>query len=152
MDSSNTPSNPGFFHQKPFALFFEFVAVVIVFAIVLSIISCVINYRRTPSQDRIAAAIRRARIYEEMASIEDQFYPNRRRCSLKEPPPPPYFPKPPAYDTLGETPPPSPAPSTLVNVDIACPPPSPTNRRDVSRIYETDRRRLESDSLQVGVI
>ncbi|KAF8915332.1 hypothetical protein CPB85DRAFT_1293944 [Mucidula mucida] len=146
------PSKSRFFEQKPFVLFFEFVAVLFAFAAVLSIIRCVISYRRTPRQDRIAAVIRRAEMYQEMASLEDQYHPIRRRSSLKEPPPPPYFPKPPEYDTAGETPPPSPAPSTFVNVDITCPPPSPTNRRDIARIYETDRRRLESDSFQVPVI
>ncbi|KAK0190881.1 hypothetical protein F5146DRAFT_573601 [Armillaria mellea] len=114
-------------HQRPIAVFLEILGGIIALAIVLSILRCIISYKRTPRRDRIAAIIHRHQLYREMDVLEYRMSPSfiSKRSSLKEPPPPPYFPRPPAYD-LEVTPPPSPVRSEFVQVDIACPPPSPT--------------------------
>ncbi|SJL02056.1 uncharacterized protein ARMOST_05380 [Armillaria ostoyae] len=114
-------------HQRPIAMFLEILGGIIALAIVLSLLRCIISYKRTPRRDRIAAIIHRHQLYREMDDLEYRMSPSfiSKRSSLKEPPPPPYFPRPPAYD-LQVTPPPSPVRSEFVQVDIACPLPSPT--------------------------
>ncbi|KAK0468422.1 uncharacterized protein EV420DRAFT_1504356 [Desarmillaria tabescens] len=108
-------------------MFLEILGGIIAIAIVLSLIRCIISYRRTPKRDRIAAIIHRHQLHREMDDLEYRMSPfyNGKRSSLKELPPPPYFPRPPAYE-LEDTPPPSPVRSEFVQVDIACPFPSPT--------------------------
>ncbi|KAK0206617.1 hypothetical protein DFS33DRAFT_1315782 [Desarmillaria ectypa] len=108
-------------------MFLEILGGIIAIAIVLSLLRCIISYRRTPKRDRIVAIIHRHQLHREMDDLENQMSPlfNCKRSSLKEPPPSPYFPRPPVYE-LEDTPPPSPVRSEFVQVDIACPPPSPT--------------------------
>ncbi|KAK0453704.1 hypothetical protein EV421DRAFT_1765898 [Armillaria borealis] len=90
-------------------MFLEILGGIIALAIILSLLRCIISYKRTPRRDRIAD-------YHSQTPILEY---------RMKPPPPPYFPRPPAYD-LQVTPPPSPVRSEFVQVDIACPLPSPT--------------------------
>ncbi|KAG7447452.1 uncharacterized protein BT62DRAFT_1074847 [Guyanagaster necrorhizus] len=114
-------------HQGSVATFLEIIGGTIAMAIILSVIRCITSYRCIPKRDHIAAVIDRHPTHREIDELEYRMSPSSdcKRSSLQEPPPP-YFPRPPAYDILEETPPPSPVRSEFIQVDIACPPPSRT--------------------------
>ncbi|KAF4619301.1 hypothetical protein D9613_005164 [Agrocybe pediades] len=116
-------SNSG---QKPIAIAFEVLAGLVGVAILIALLRCCYNYRRTPGRDRIAEILHRHQLQRELEEIERN-PAVLRRPSLREPAPP-YFPRPPSYDDLI----PSPlsrgtAPSRTEYAPLATysPPPSP---------------------------
>lgn len=82
--------------QKPIAIFFEVLCGLVLFGLMIALLRCFCSYRRTPTQDRIAAVVNRHHLEREMRDIERSINV-RRHSSLREPAPPPYFPPPPTY-------------------------------------------------------
>jgi hypothetical protein len=84
--------------QSPIAIVFEVLGGLAGFAFVLGFIRCLHSYRKTPNRDRVAAFVNRHRLEREMEELEQN---NAFHHSYRfNPPPPPYFPKPPSYEGM----------------------------------------------------
>ncbi|KAF4575124.1 hypothetical protein EYR36_006480 [Pleurotus pulmonarius] len=105
---NSSPHEPGEFRshgrkQKPVAIFFEVLGGIAILALLLSLLRCLYSYKRTPRPDRVVDIVERHRLQREMEELRHNQAQrvNRRPASLMEPPPPPYFPRPPSYEEVG---------------------------------------------------
>ncbi|KAH9482790.1 hypothetical protein JR316_0004890 [Psilocybe cubensis] len=94
---TSTPLPPRPKH-KPILIAFEVIGGLALAGVLLSLIRCYYNYKRTPHRDRIADILQRHHLQRELEELERNPH-LLRRPSLREPAPP-YFPRPPSYDDL----------------------------------------------------
>lgn len=111
---------PSHHTQSPVVIAIEVLAGLAVLTIAFFLARCYISYRRTPSRDRVASLIHRHQLQREMEEMERN--PADYRRSYGEPPPPPYFPRPPSYDVPTPS---TPQRATYVPVGITSPASTP---------------------------
>jgi len=89
--------------QSPIAIVFEVLGGLVGFVLVLGFIRCLYSYKKTPDRDRIAAFVNRHQLEREMEELErnNAFHQHSYQFN---PPPPPYFPKPPSYEDMNALP------------------------------------------------
>ncbi|PPQ65569.1 hypothetical protein CVT26_000518 [Gymnopilus dilepis] len=118
------PLPPPQSNQKPISIAFEVLGGLFGSLILVGLVRCCYNYRKTPSRDRIADILQRHNLQRELEELERN-PAVLRRPSLREPAPP-YFPRPPSYEDFNPPQPvrsnPGPAYSAVAT---SSPPPSP---------------------------
>ncbi|KAF8913773.1 hypothetical protein CPB84DRAFT_1757496 [Gymnopilus junonius] len=125
--------------QKPISIAFEVLGGLFASLIIIGLIRCCYNYKKTPGRDRIADILHRHNLQRELEELERN-PAVLRRPSLREPAPP-YFPRPPSYEDMNPPQPVRSTPgSTYSAVATSSPPPSPPmSQRDLPGAIVTVR-------------
>jgi hypothetical protein len=90
------PPNPHHQHQTAIAITFGVLGCLAMAIFAFGLFRCCYSYKKTPQPDRIAALLNRHHLQTEM----DEIARRAGRKPSRGPPPPPYVPKPPEYESV----------------------------------------------------